>query len=202
MSVLHTADPLEDAGALTAQRYMFQYCCAAARLLAALATGTRCELICEWHEDYLVVTPDGLEAVSVKHREDHLPAWSIATLCSKGQLEHLFNTFRGGEVSSCCLETNRAHTAGDLWSAERTSRDRARNELAERLGKSRAEIDPFVDALQISSPPVPDRQYIEAAYAAQFAAPALDRLGIVHVSPQEAMTTAYQIVGRASVNRV
>jgi hypothetical protein len=33
------AEPTEDGGAGTAHRYLFQYCCAAARLLAALATG-------------------------------------------------------------------------------------------------------------------------------------------------------------------
>jgi hypothetical protein len=37
-------------------------------------------------EDYLVVAPSGVEAVSVKHREDKLAAWSVASLCGDGKL--------------------------------------------------------------------------------------------------------------------
>ena len=38
------------------------------------AAGVECEVICEWHEDFLVISSDGnVEAVSVKHRDDGSP---------------------------------------------------------------------------------------------------------------------------------
>lgn len=198
-----TASPVEDDGAGTAHRYLFQHCCAASRLLAALATGTSCELICEWHEDYLVVNAHGVEAVSVKHRENHLAAWTIASLAGDaGNLQHLLDTFlRSGEID-CYFETNRAHSVRALWDDDFPSRENARSDLAARLSGTRAEVDAFLDRLQFSSPQVPDRQHIVATYAAVFGAPALDRLGIIGVSPSRAIRIAYELVATASVDRV
>jgi hypothetical protein len=197
------AEPTEDGGAGTAHRYLFQYCCAAARLFAALATGTACELICEWYEDYLVVTPRGVEAVSVKHRENHLAAWTIASLAGHdGKLQHLLDTFTHGGGIDCCLETNRGHRVQELWSDDPTAREGARSAMAVRLTATRAEVDAFLDRLRISSPPAPDRQHIVATYAALYAAPALDRLGIVGVSPSRAIRIAFELVAAASVDRV
>lgn len=203
MDVPLASEPTEDDGAGTAHRYLFQYCCAAARLLAALATGTRCELICEWHEDYLVATSHGIEAVSVKHRENHLAAWTVASLTSDaGKLQHLLNTFIRSDGIDCCLETNRSHRVQDLWSGDATTREAARSTIALRLTATRAEVDAFVDRLRISTPPTPDRQHIVATYAAHYGAPALDRLGIVGVSPSLAIRIAYELVAGASVDRV
>jgi hypothetical protein len=194
---------MEDDGAGTAHRYLFQYCCAAARLLAALATGTRCGLICEWHEDYLVVTSHGVEAVSVKHRENHLAAWTIASLAGDdGKLQHLLDTFSRGGAIDCCLETNRGHRVQELWSDEPAAREVARCTMATKLTATRDEVDAFLDRLRISTPPAPDRQHIVANYAALYGAPALDRLGILGVSPSHAMRIAYELVAGASVDRV
>lgn len=203
MDLPFAAEPMEDAGAGTAHRYLFQYCCAAARLLAALATGTSCELICEWHEDYLVVTSHGVEAVSVKHRENHLAAWTIASLASDdGKLQHLLDTFGRGGGIDCCLETNRGHRVHDLWSDDPAAREGARSAMAMKLTATRADVDAFLDRLRISTPPAPDRQHIVATYAALYAAPALDRLGIVGISPSSAIRIAYELVAAASVDRV
>ena len=197
------AEPIEDDGAGTAHRYLFQYCCAAARLLAALATGTHCELICEWHEDYLIVTSHGVEAVSVKHRENHLAAWTIASLAGdEGKLQHLLDTFSRGGGIDCCLETNRGHRVQELWSDDPIAREGARSAMAARLTAPRAEVDAFLDHLRISQPPAPDRQHIVATYAALYAAPALDRQGILGVSPSRAIRIAFGLVAAASVDRV
>ena len=66
--------PQEDQGAPTTDRFHFQHCCAVARLLAGIAESKTCEVVCEWHEDCLVIMDGTVEAVSVKHREDHLAA--------------------------------------------------------------------------------------------------------------------------------
>jgi hypothetical protein len=66
----------------------------------------------------------------------------------------------------------------------------------------REEVDAFLDCLRISTPPTPDRQHIVATYAALYAAPARDRLGIVDVSALRAMRIAFELVTAASVDRV
>jgi hypothetical protein len=195
-------DPPEDVGAATADRYMFQYCCAASRLLAALAQGEDRELFCEWHEDYLLSGEVGVEAVSVKHREDHLPAWSRATLVSDGKLKHLLDTFQSATGIDCCFETNRAHVVGDLWQARDGSLDAARNDLAARLGTSRSDLDEFLAHLVITTPGVPSRHHIEYSYAAQYAAPALDRLGLNRCPPSRALRIACELVANASRERI
>jgi hypothetical protein len=195
-------DPPEDVGAATADRYMFQYCCAASRLLAALAQGQDCELFCEWHEDYLLSGDGGVEAVSVKHREDHLPAWSQATLVSDGKLKHLLDTFQRATCVDCCFETNRAHVVGNLWQARDGSLDVARNDLAARLEASRSDVDDFLAHLVITTPGVPSRHHIEFSYAAQYAAPALDRLGLSCCPPSRALRIACGLVANASRERI
>src|SRR6185437_5698008 len=198
-----TDPPEEDAGAATADRYRFQYCCAAARLLAALAAGEECDVVCEWHEDFLVIGSDGgVEAVSIKHRDGGSPAWTIATLGGKdGNLRRLLETFQraNGQIH-CRFESNRADNAADLRSADIAKRATAREDLARRLGATREELDAFLGRLTISR--VPDRADIVNAYADRYAAPALDRLGVSGLEPSRATRIAYELIAEASAERL
>lgn len=199
-----SGQPDEDAGATTADRYRFQYCCAAARLLAAIAQGRSCTVMCEWHEDYLVLSDDGrIEAVSVKHREDTLAVWSMATITGEdGKLGHLLDTFRraNGEID-CCFESNRSHLIPDVFSDEEGVCGPARDDLADRLSTTRVEVDAFVERLTIR-PATPNRRDIENTYATRYAMPALDALGISGLSPSRAMTIARDLVADASAERL
>jgi hypothetical protein len=190
----------EDAGATTVARYRFQYCCAGARLLAAIAEGRSCVVICEHHEDYLVLCDGGMEAVSVKHREDHLPAWTISSLADDGKLGHLLDTFQraGGEID-CCFESNRANTVADLFSEEAVCGP-LRDDLAQRLSATRADIDAFLSRLTFS-PAMPHRRDIESAFATRYATGALDALGIT-LSPSAAISLARDLVANASAERL
>ena len=198
-----TDPPEEDAGAATADLYRFQYCCAAARLLVAIAAGVEREVICEWHEDFLVISSDGnVEAVSIKHRDDGLAAWTIATLGgASGNLRRLLDTFQRakGQIH-CCFETNRASNTADLNSVDTAKREAARVELAQRLGASREDLDVFLECLTITR--VPDRAHIINTYADLYAAPALDRLGITALEPARAVRIAYQLIADASTERL
>jgi hypothetical protein len=204
MTTLLDSNPPEDAGASTADRYAFQYCCAASRLLAALSRDRPCELVCEWHEDYLVITDDGTEAVSVKHREDHLASWTTANIVSSGGLAHLFGTFCRGEDIHCLFETNRTPTSGllDVWSPDSKARKAARDDLADRLGSDRDDFEAFCDNLAVSNPAVPAREHIHMTYAGQFGAPAVDRVGLTGLSSTRALSVACGLVANASRERV
>jgi hypothetical protein len=193
----------EDAGATTAGRYRFQYCCAGARLLAAIAEGKACVVICEHHEDYLVLANDGsMQAVSVKHREDHLASWSIPSLAgADGNLGHLLDTFQraNGQIDSC-FESNRAHRVGGLFSVDPAVGGLLRDELAAKLSVTRAEVDAFVARLTIP-PPMPNRRDIESTFATRYAVGALDALGII-LSPSVAISIARDLIADASAERL
>jgi len=194
-------EPVEDAGASTTNRYRFQHCCAAARLLAAIATDSECEVICEWHEDFLVLADDSVEAVSVKHREQSRTKWSIASLVSDGKLSHLYDTFyRGNGEIRCAFETNRAHVVGDLWSEDPARQRPMRADLADRLGADMVDIAPFVEKLRIEGE-LPSRRYIASVYANDLAAAALDRLGL-NVDPTTAMRVASNLIAAASEEQI
>jgi hypothetical protein len=193
--------PSEDAGASTASRYRFQHCCAAARLLAAIAADRRCEVICEWHEDFLVLLDGTIEAVSVKHREQTKTKWSVATLVSDGKLGHLYETFQRGDGGlQCSFVTNRSHTVADLWSEDPAKREPMCADLADRLGSCVEEVVPFVDCLRLDAN-LPARHYIVSVYANDLAAAALDRLGL-RLDPTKGMRVAGDLVASASQEQV
>lgn len=190
--------PTEDSGAETSDRYHYQHCCAASRLLSAVSADEDCTLICEWHEDFLVIRRgQSIEAVSIKHREVHRPPWTISSLSSEdGKLKHLFNTFLANEELHCCFESNHGHAAEDLWATDMDVQRLARQQLADRLGSNLGEMNRFLPKLTIS-PPTPSRRHIEAAYATRFAAPAVDAMGL-SLKPLTALNIAVGLVEAAS----
>jgi hypothetical protein len=189
-------------GPATVARYRFQYCCAGARLLAAIAEGRSCVVICEHHEDYLVLGDDcSMQAVSVKHREDHLAAWSISSLVTDGSLGHLLDTFRraNGQID-CCFESNRSHTVADLFSENVAVSGPLRDDLAHRLSVSRDDVDAFLARLTFP-PAMPHRRDIESTFATRYATGALDALAIT-LSPSTAISIARDLVANASAERL
>lgn len=192
----------EDGGAATTARYRFQYCCAGARLLAAIAEGLPCVVICEHHEDYLVLGDDGaIQAVSVKHREDHLAAWTIPSLADDGKLGHLLDTFKraNGQID-CSFESNRANTVADLFSEDAAVSGPLRDDLAHRLSLTREDVDPFLARLTFQ-PAMPHRRDIESTFATRYATGALDALGIT-LSPSTAISIARDLIANASAERL
>lgn len=195
-------EPAEDAGASTASRYRFQYCRAAARLLAAIAAGRDMEILCELHEDYVVLDDRPIEAVSVKHREQSKGLWTLSALTGDGKLAHLFETFEraDGDVH-CTFESNRAHSVADLWADDEALRKATREDLAKRLGVELGRLSPFVDHLTLDDE-LPGRAHIASTYASDFAAPALDRLSLSQPDPTRAMGIATDLVARASQEQI
>lgn len=87
--------PAEDSGAETQDRFRWQHHCTAVDCIAMLRDATIRRIVCEVHEDYLVDRgEDDRELVSCKTREPSRGPWSLAELCCKGGLAHLFSRWR------------------------------------------------------------------------------------------------------------
>jgi hypothetical protein len=104
--------PADDAGASTADRYDWQAAMAAADGLAlyldALGDGelradSDGRIVCEHHEDWVVVRGGDAELVSAKHRE---PSYGVFTTLSQlagdGGLAHLFGRWHALEEKPAC----------------------------------------------------------------------------------------------------
>lgn len=98
--------PSDDVGAVTLDRYYFQAQCAARECLTMLTERTIVSVVCEHHEDYVVLRRDfPLELVSVKHREAGGGPWTLPSLCDDGGLAHLFDRWvplRGAAHARLC----------------------------------------------------------------------------------------------------
>ncbi|MFK3677978.1 hypothetical protein ACI2IP_09605 [Microbacterium sp. NPDC090218] len=98
----------EDAGAQTLDRYVWQASMAVIDLFAlAIAEwgrdgAARFAIVCEHHEDYVVVAPAGTTLVSVKHRERTRGGWTLASLVVDGGLAHLFDRWRKLDMTFGC----------------------------------------------------------------------------------------------------
>lgn len=124
--------PADDAGAETADRYDWQAAMAAADGLAlyydALSEGklradAESRIVCEHHEDWVVIQGDDAELVSGKHRE---PGYSVFTtvgqLADDGGLAHLFGRWHSlGERSSCRLVTTAGLAPGPAQGLEKAT---------------------------------------------------------------------------------
>jgi len=181
--------PPDAAGSDTQARYAFQHHCTARYAIALLTNDQIACLICEWHEDYVVVFRSGtLCLVSVKHREPSQDTWTKRQLCDDGGLSHLFQRWRStGGVARCLLQTNAGlrqggDEPGGLAEACH-SRDRTRlaswpPRLLKFLGDSNGpdEVVRFLMALSVESG-LPGRDHIRAANLQDLMRPALPALG-------------------------
>ena len=118
-----SAEPEDDAGAETADRYEWQAAMAAADALSLYresiengrsAVANDAGIICEHHEDWVVVVAGEAELVSGKHRDPSVAVFTTITqLLGDGGLAHLFGRWHAmNELPYCRLVT----TAG--WAGE------------------------------------------------------------------------------------
>jgi hypothetical protein len=114
--VVLSAEPEDDAGAQTADRYEWQAAMAAADALSLYrdtlensraAVDCDAGIICEHHEDWVVVVAGEAELVSGKHRDPSVAVFTtIPQLLGDGGLAHLFGRWHAmGELPYCRLVT-------------------------------------------------------------------------------------------------
>lgn len=116
-AALRFADPFDDAGAETLDRFEWQVMVASRDLLGMYLDALRSSedpaevddvgLVCEYHEDYATIHPAGSEIVSCKHKEPEFGSFTTTTkLFDSGGLWHLFRSWHSlGGTIRCRLVT-------------------------------------------------------------------------------------------------
>jgi hypothetical protein len=87
--------PVEDAGALAQANFRYQSEAIARRCYDLLEADGPLAVLCEYHEDFVVLHRNGdIELVCVKHRDRNRGTWSFGDLCEHGGLVHLFDRWQ------------------------------------------------------------------------------------------------------------
>lgn len=202
--------PREDVGAQTLARFRFQSEVAARAAFATLDGSIRA-VVCEWHEDHLVVHRDGTcELVSVKHRELSQGPWTIRLLVTEGGLAHLFERWSDtGKRCRCHLATNGGLRKGepqDLAAAcaarDETELRRLAAKLWRDLGaKDETEAVAFLMSLTIEAG-LPGRRDITAANLHSYVRPALKAAGFNDAVAEAVYELVVQAIEVASRDRI
>ncbi|PPJ20731.1 hypothetical protein C5E44_03535 [Nocardia nova] len=123
--LLASVPQLDDSGANTADRYDWQAAMAAADGLAlylsalsdtgVLRSDCTDRILCEWHEDWVLICDDDIELVSGKHRDPSAGAYTTVTkLLDDAGVAHLFNRWAAlTETPTCRVVTSAGIGAGE-----------------------------------------------------------------------------------------
>ena len=125
-----TEEPEDDAGAETADRYEWQAVMAAADGLALYVqsvdadgrvTDNESRIVCERHEDWVVLQGQDAELVSAKHKDPAYGAYTtVRKLFDDGGLAHLFRRWLAlGAKPTCRLVTTPGLSAGPPQNLEK-----------------------------------------------------------------------------------
>lgn len=152
--------PPDDGGAYGSAGFGFQYDCIARLAIAMLTDDTIVKIVCETHEDALIVLDRGrFELVSCKSRDPAKP-YNVDGLLGEGGVRHLFESWiRTGEQCSCHLMSeaspSRTNTAADLVDAcESRQSDRIQpwaKRLAPKLASSPETVERFLSAFRMTT---------------------------------------------------
>jgi hypothetical protein len=110
--------PDEDSGAQTQDRYRWQHHCTVVDCIQMLNDSEIEKIICEVHEDYIIVRRTHIELVSCKHREPSRGPWSLSDLCLNGGIAHLFSRWAAAKDPIARLITNAALKPGLMEAGE------------------------------------------------------------------------------------
>jgi hypothetical protein len=111
--ILDLPDPPEDDGAEAQANFHFQCEVIARWCYGLLQPDGPTAVVCEHHEDFLVVYDNGqVDLASVKHRGINRGTWSIAELCDDGGLTHLFDRWLAVSASGRPIRVMHVSNAG------------------------------------------------------------------------------------------
>lgn len=204
--------PGEDVGALTHARYRFQWEVGARVCAAMLTEAEVVALLCEWHEDHVVIFADGsLELGSVKHRELSEGPWTLRALCVDGGVAHLYQRWIALERGPRCrLISNAGLRSGPAQAAAFAAACHSRSEgrirpfairiLTHLGGVDVDDVVAFCMGLSIETD-VPGRTHIAASNIQDLIVPALQALGLSTLEPTRVYEAVVSGVERASRDR-
>jgi hypothetical protein len=205
--------PPDDAGAETQSRFRFQHECTARSCIAMLLDGGVVSVVCEEHEDFVVIYADRtFELVSVKHRENSQGPWNFASLCANGGVKHLYDRWLAtGRRARCRVMTNAGLKPGSLEAGGFVracqSREASRivpfsSKLAKALGTTNRErASEFAVALSVESD-LPDRRHIAAVNLRDLFWPALESLGVAHALAELCYEGVLTVIASANRDQV
>lgn len=206
-----TTPPPDDAGGETLARYRYQADLVARRCVRMLVDDEIVEVICEWHEDYIVrFASRPCEIVSVKHVEPGQPVWTLRALWAEGGVGHLFARWQrlGGDCT-CRLETNHGLRPGE-WEPAGLAHACSKGDSATLMAWAEKlvgivgedDADAVAQFLAVLSFDVtlPDRRSIEAFNIESVIRPTLDEAGIRHDEPAVAYRSIREAVENAMVS--
>jgi hypothetical protein len=207
---LQAVEPDADVGAETQARFRYQSDLIVRALLeSALLDGPIVHVMCEWHDDYVVVLDEGPnELVSVKHRESSQAPWTISSLCSDGGLKTLFDKWKALDKAPMCrLQTNGGARSGSGQAGELVSACDKREveilkpfaaDLKDRLeAESEDEVEAFLMQLSIEVG-LPSRHDIRSSVTQDVLVPLLVKLGIDTRIAERAYDEVVRLVEEAS----
>jgi hypothetical protein len=200
--------PDDDVGAETQARFRYQAEIAARHCLAMLTDESVAAVICEWFDDYVVLTSDGRATlVSVKHREGTQGPWRLRDLARtvlSPLLERWLKT--GRKAQECRVATNGSlrpgpdETAGlkDACDQADASRlDRFARQLAPHMGVAETEVRSFLGVLAIEAE-LPGRRDIGLNSIEHLLRPALRSLSLTESKAEGAYESVVALVEAAS----
>lgn len=201
--------PSEDIGAVTHARYRYQWEIGARALIGMLVDNRLQALLCEWHEDHVLIFSDGeAELISVKHREGSESPWTLRGLCVTGGVAHLYDRWlrlhrrhRVRVVTNAGLNTDQGEAADFAAACHSRSNDAVRpfaRRIMTHLGaESEEDTARFCMELSVESG-APGRGHITATNVHDLMNPALTQLGMQGVDPDRAYEACVALVESAS----
>lgn len=207
--------PPDDAGAEAQARFQYQVDLAAAACLQMLAGEPIEEVICEWHEDYIVTWAGyARELTSVKHLEGDQARWTLNALVTDGGLKHLYDRWVAtGERCSVRLQTNSGLRRdgdtgpGRLAEACRSRDSDALDAWAETLRPhlepdddsptARGRVRKFVDVLTLEGD-LPKKEDVRSVLVDKYGAAACEGAGLPLDAASELFDCVAALVATAS----
>ena len=201
--------PPEDVGAKTHARYRYQWEIGARTCIAMLTQPELAGILCEWHEDHVVLFKGGTaELVSVKHREPSEGPWTLRGLCLEGGVAHLYRRWLAlGRAPGCRVFTNGGlnTSEGEARSFAEACHSRSPDEVRGFVGRIQShlgaedadDVVAFCLILSIEAAR-PGRAHIKASNIQDLMMPALAALGIPTAYPHKPYEACVSLVERAS----
>lgn len=189
----------------TRARFEYQDACVVLRCIPNLLPGSNiAAVVIEWTTDYVILTTDGrVELVSVKHREEDQPPWSISDLVKENVFRDLHGVWKEiGEDGDYVFESNRGFSRNLRSLVEKAAAPGTGEaaKLAKVLNVDENEAARFASRLVLSPDPTPGRRLIHDVATARLSG-VMPQLGLDPSLARQCVTALEDRVAAIAVDR-